>query len=65
METLDCRGQQCPQPVVQTRRFMLEQPGSTFRALVDDAASRDNICRLAESNGYSVKVTEQAVTLTE
>ena len=59
METLDCRGQQCPQPVVQTRRFMLEQPGKSFRTLVNDAVSRDNICRLAESNGYSATVTEQ------
>ena len=59
METLDCRGQQCPQPVVQTRRFMLDQPGRSFRTLVNDAASRDNICRLAEGSGYLAKVTEQ------
>lgn len=60
METLDCRGQQCPQPVVQTRRFMLEHSDSAFRTLVNDAASCDNICRLAGSQGYSTKVTEQA-----
>jgi selenium metabolism protein YedF len=38
---------------------MLDQPGKSFRTLVNDAASRDNICRLAESNGYSARVTEQ------
>jgi len=58
METLDCRGQQCPQPVVQTRRFMLDNPAEGFRVQVDDAASRDNLSRLAENQGYTTKVTE-------
>jgi len=59
METLDCRGQQCPQPVVQARRFMLEQPQAVFRVLVNDPTSRDNLSRLANSQGYSAAVTEQ------
>ncbi|HKL25816.1 MAG TPA: sulfurtransferase-like selenium metabolism protein YedF [Desulfuromonadales bacterium] len=59
METLDCRGQQCPQPVVQARRFMLAQPGSAFQILVDDAASRDNLRRLGENQGYTTEVTAQ------
>lgn len=58
MEILDCRGQQCPQPVVQARRFMLDNPAENFRVQVDDAASRDNLCRLAESQGYSTKISE-------
>ncbi len=56
METLDCRGQQCPQPVIQTRRRMLDQPGEAFRVLVDDAATRDNISRLAAGMGYAVNL---------
>ena len=59
METLDCRGQQCPQPVVQARRFMLDQPGTPFQIRVDDAASRDNLCRLAENQGYTAAATEE------
>lgn len=39
---------------------MLEHSDSAFGTLVNDAASRDNICRLASSQGYSTKVTEQA-----
>lgn len=58
MEMLDCRGQQCPQPVVQARRFMLDNPAENFRVQVDDSASRDNLCRLAESQGYSTKISE-------
>jgi len=58
METLDCRGQQCPQPVVQTRKLMLAQPASAFKVLVDDDVSRDNVTRLAKSLGYSVSVNQ-------
>lgn len=60
MKTLDCRGQQCPQPVVQTRRLMLEDPEAAICVQVDDAASRDNLCRLAASQGYSAGVTDAA-----
>lgn len=59
METLDCRGQQCPQPVVQARRFILEQPQTVFQVLVNDPTSRDNVCRLADNQGYRAVVTEQ------
>ena len=59
METLDCRGQQCPQPVVQTRQRMLAQPSSPLKVLVDDYAARDNIARLAKSLAYAVSI-EQA-----
>ena len=58
METLDCRGQQCPQPVVQTRKLMLAQPASALKLLVDDDVSRDNVTRLAKSLGYSVSVNQ-------
>jgi selenium metabolism protein YedF len=57
METLDCRGQQCPQPVVQARRFMLDDPQAVFQVLVNDVTSRDNVCRLADSQGYTAEVT--------
>jgi TusA-related sulfurtransferase len=39
MEILDCRGQQCPQPVVQTRKLMLAHPDRTLKVLVDDDVS--------------------------
>ncbi len=62
METLDCRGQQCPQPVVQTRRHMLEQPTSTFQVLVDDDVARDNVTRLAKSLGYISNINQSGLT---
>jgi selenium metabolism protein YedF len=56
MKTIDCRGQQCPQPVIQTRKLMLEEPGSILEVLVDDQACQDNVSRLATTMGYSIKV---------
>jgi len=58
MDTLDCRGQQCPQPVIQTRRRILAQPDVPCRVLVDDSASRDNISRLATGMGYAIKTSD-------
>ena len=58
MVTLDCRGQQCPQPVIQVRRQLLAEPGTPLQVLVGDPAARDNVGRLATSYGYRVTVSE-------
>lgn len=58
MKTIDCRGQQCPQPVIQTRKLMLEEPGSVLEVLVDDQACQDNVSRLATTMGYNIEVQE-------
>ena len=60
MVTLDCRDQQCPQPVVQVRRQLLAAPDAPLQVLVSDPAARDNVGRLAASRGYQVAVTETA-----
>ncbi len=62
METIDCRGQQCPQPVIQARQLMLEKAGQPLCVLVDDTVSKDNVTRLANKQGYSVSVTEDQGT---
>jgi len=58
MKTIDCRGQQCPQPVIQTRKLMLAEPFSVLEVLVDDQACRDNVSRLAKTMGYRIEVEE-------
>ena len=55
MKTVDCRGQQCPQPVIQTRKTMLAEPGSALEVLVDDQVCQDNVSRLATTMGYRIK----------
>lgn len=62
MEILDCRGQQCPLPVVQVRRQLQAAPEASLQVLVDDPAARDNIGRLAKSMGFQVTIEAQAGT---
>ena len=59
MVTLDCRGLQCPQPVVQVRRQLLAAPDAPLQVLVSDPSARDNVGRLAASCGYLVAVAEE------
>jgi selenium metabolism protein YedF len=60
METLDCRGQQCPQPVIQVRQRLLKNPEMVLQVLVDDQACRENVSRLAKTLGYRIKVENAA-----
>jgi selenium metabolism protein YedF len=62
MLIIDCRGQQCPQPVVQVRRQMQATPGASLQVLVSDSTARDNVGRLAASQGYQVKVEQTGGT---
>lgn len=56
MKILDCRGQVCPYPVVQARKLLLAEPGIPVEILVSDDISRDNITRLATTQGYQIAV---------
>jgi len=58
MTEVDARGFSCPIPVVRTRKAIVENPGQTITVLVESAVSRENVSRLAESQGYSVRVEE-------
>jgi len=56
MKNLDLRGMQCPHPVIQTRRELLDNPGTSLTVQVGDAVARDNILRLASSLNYQSDV---------
>ncbi len=58
MTEVDVRGYSCPIPVVKTKKAMDENPGETLTVLVETAVSRENVSRLADSRGYSVKAEE-------
>jgi tRNA 2-thiouridine synthesizing protein A len=49
---VDVRGYSCPIPVV---KAIEENPGQPLTVLVETAASKENVSRLANSKGYSVK----------
>jgi len=55
---VDVRGFSCPIPVVRTKQAMEANPNEVLTVLVETAVSRENVSRLAESQGYSVEATE-------
>ena len=58
MIEVDVRGFSCPIPVVRTKKAIDENPNEIITVLVESAVSKENVSRLAQSRGYSVKVEE-------
>jgi tRNA 2-thiouridine synthesizing protein A len=58
MVEVDVRGFSCPIPVVRTKKAMERNPKEILTVLIETAVSKENVSRLAESQGYSVKVDE-------
>lgn len=57
MKTVDARGLSCPEPVVLTRNAIKDKEDA-YQILVDNVASKENVTRYAESQGYQVSVSE-------
>ncbi len=51
---LDCRGQNCPVPVLTVKKTLEEASLSAITVLVDNEAARQNVCRFLEHQGYAV-----------
>ena len=58
MVEVDVRGFSCPVPVVRTKKAMERNPKDILSVLTETAVSKENVSRLAEGMGYSVKVEE-------
>jgi len=58
MIEIDVRGFSCPIPVVKTKKVIEENPKETIAVMVETEVSKENVSRLARSQGYSVKVEE-------
>ena len=58
MVKLDARGLSCPELVIMIRKAMLSG-GTGYEMTVDNLASRENVTRYAQHQGYTVSVTEQ------
>ncbi|MGB3903975.1 MAG: sulfurtransferase-like selenium metabolism protein YedF [Anaerolineae bacterium] len=56
-KTVDCRGLECPQPVILTRKAMAETEAVT--TIVDNDTAKMNVSRMASKQGYSVEVEEK------
>ena len=58
MNKLDARGLSCPEPVIMIRKAMMSNEAA-YEIIVDNAASRENVTRYANHQGYNVAVTEK------
>jgi selenium metabolism protein YedF len=60
VETLNCRGLACPQPVLRTKHFVESNPQAPeFTVVVDNAASAQNVVRFLESRGFSASLYQE------
>jgi selenium metabolism protein YedF len=51
MRTIDCRGLNCPEPVLRTKHALTENPFADFNIVVDNKSARENVLRFVRSNG--------------
>ena len=58
MIEVDVRGFSCPIPVVKTKEAMEDNPGDVLTVLLETEVARENVFRLAQSRGYSIKEEE-------
>lgn len=56
---VDARGLTCPHPVLETDKVLKEVEKGTIVTIVDNAAARDNVKRLAESAGCTVSIEKK------
>ena len=59
METLNCRGLDCPQPVLRTKDFIEANTQTlAFTVLVDNPAAAQNVVRFVESQGFNASLDQ-------
>jgi tRNA 2-thiouridine synthesizing protein A len=59
MFEVDCRGLSCPIPVVRLQKAIAAHPGEPIMIVVDNETAHDNVARIAQEKGYSVKTTRK------
>lgn len=58
MTRVDARGLSCPEPVIMTRKALASEEAA-YEILVDNVASKENVTRYAEHQGYQVSIDEK------
>lgn len=57
MKQFDARGLSCPQPVLETKKALSENPNEV-KVLVDNTTARNNVERFMKNSGYKVEIEE-------
>lgn len=58
-KVIDARGLNCPEPVILTKRAMEADGKASLTTIVDNEAARENLGKLALSQGYELVVEQQ------
>lgn len=58
MKIIDCKGLKCPTPVINTKKYFDSIEEGRAEVIVDNEVAKNNICKLADSNGFKYKVLE-------
>jgi tRNA 2-thiouridine synthesizing protein A len=58
MFEVDALGLACPIPVVRVQKAMVSYPHEPLLVKVDNRAAKENVTRLAQNKGYSVKAEQ-------
>lgn len=54
INNLDCRGMNCPEPVLHVRNIIVKESPSVLSVLVDNEAACQNVCRFFEHQNFQV-----------
>lgn len=57
-QVVDAKGLSCPQPVLMAMQAMRANGSGEIEVVVDNEASRENVSRAAQSQGWSVTEVE-------
>lgn len=60
---LDCRGMECPAPVLYVRNFLENETPAEITVRVDNEAARQNVIRFLEHNNYLVNSEVQGTEI--
>jgi TusA-related sulfurtransferase len=55
---LDCRGMDCPAPVLKTKEIIEKGHPQILEILVDNEAAKQNVTRFLESQGYQATANQ-------
>ncbi len=56
---IDARGKACPQPVLMTKKALENMDEGILTVIVDNFASKENVIRFLQTNGYSSEIKEE------
>ena len=57
MQTIDCRGLACPQPVITVKRALEASPAAELTILLDNGAPYENVSRFLRNRGVTATET--------